>query len=177
MRNEAELLERVGDSLLLMNDLAIEIVDRVDVARGDDLFDIRVDAGSGREQGCQLGRMGRRPARRTIELFNESGNGVRVLLRVVGTGEEEPVARRLLRVGERARVREALAERKERIPDRPCVDSAVAKGGSCVGGLYLSYYAGAASGATIVLVATAAFFILLAVGRQRRRVGRSPARR
>ena len=49
--------------------------------------------------------------------------------------------------------------------------------GSCVGGLYLSYYAGAASGATIVLVATAAFFILLAVGRQRRRVGRSPARR
>lgn len=40
--------------------------------------------------------------------------------------------------------------------------------GSCVGGLYLSYYAGAASGATIVLVATAAFFILLAIGRQRR---------
>jgi len=40
--------------------------------------------------------------------------------------------------------------------------------GSCVGGLYLSYYAGAASGATIVLVATAAFFVLLAVGRQRR---------
>jgi ABC-type Mn2+/Zn2+ transport system permease subunit len=40
--------------------------------------------------------------------------------------------------------------------------------GSCVGGLYLSYYAGAASGATIVLVATAAFFVLLLVGRQRR---------
>jgi ABC-type Mn2+/Zn2+ transport system permease subunit len=48
--------------------------------------------------------------------------------------------------------------------------------GSCVGGLYLSYYAGAASGATIVLVATAAFFVLLAVGRQRRTAGRSPAR-
>ena len=40
--------------------------------------------------------------------------------------------------------------------------------GSCVGGLYLSYYAGAASGATIVLVATAAFFVMLLVGRQRR---------
>jgi manganese/iron transport system permease protein len=43
--------------------------------------------------------------------------------------------------------------------------------GSCVGGLYISYYAGAASGATIVLVATAAFFILLAAGRLRRRAG------
>jgi len=49
--------------------------------------------------------------------------------------------------------------------------------GSCVGGLYLSYYAGAASGATIVLVATAAFFVLLAVGRQRRLAQRTPARR
>jgi ABC-type Mn2+/Zn2+ transport system permease subunit len=49
--------------------------------------------------------------------------------------------------------------------------------GSCVGGLYISYYAGAASGATIVLVATAAFFVLLAVGRQRRLAGRTPARR
>lgn len=49
--------------------------------------------------------------------------------------------------------------------------------GSCLGGLYLSYYAGAASGATIVLVATAAFFVLLAVGRRRRGAGRSPARR
>ena len=41
--------------------------------------------------------------------------------------------------------------------------------GSCVGGLYLSYYAGAASGATIVLVATAAFFVMLAAGKLRRR--------
>jgi ABC-type Mn2+/Zn2+ transport system permease subunit len=49
--------------------------------------------------------------------------------------------------------------------------------GSCVSGLYISYYAGAASGATIVLVATAAFFVLLAVGRQRRRAERTPARR
>ena len=49
--------------------------------------------------------------------------------------------------------------------------------GSCVGGLYLSYYAGAASGATIVLVATVAFFVLLAVGRQRRRAGRVAAHR
>lgn len=39
--------------------------------------------------------------------------------------------------------------------------------GSCIGGLYISYYAGAASGATIVLVATAAFFVLLAIGRSR----------
>jgi ABC-type Mn2+/Zn2+ transport system permease subunit len=46
--------------------------------------------------------------------------------------------------------------------------------GSCVGGLYISYYAGAASGATIVLVATAAFFVLLAIGRQRRRAGSVP---
>jgi ABC-type Mn2+/Zn2+ transport system permease subunit len=49
------------------------------------------------------------------------------------------------------------------------VTSTVIGIGSCVGGLYLSYYAGAASGATIVLVATAAFFVLLLVGRQRRR--------
>ena len=48
--------------------------------------------------------------------------------------------------------------------------------GSCVGGLYISYYAGAASGATIVLVATAAFFILLVIGR-RRRAGSAPATR
>lgn len=51
------------------------------------------------------------------------------------------------------------------------VTSAAIGIGSCVGGLYLSYYAGAASGATIVLVATAAFFILLAIGQQRRRAG------
>ena len=43
--------------------------------------------------------------------------------------------------------------------------------GSCVGGLYVSYYAGAASGATIVLVATGAFFVLLAIGRLRRGAG------
>jgi ABC-type Mn2+/Zn2+ transport system permease subunit len=48
--------------------------------------------------------------------------------------------------------------------------------GSCVGGLYLSYYAGAASGATIVLVATAAFFVLLLVGRQRRAAAPAKAR-
>jgi manganese/iron transport system permease protein len=39
--------------------------------------------------------------------------------------------------------------------------------GSCVGGLLLSYYAGAASGATIVLVATVTFFVLLVLGRAR----------
>jgi manganese/iron transport system permease protein len=39
--------------------------------------------------------------------------------------------------------------------------------GSCVVGLYLSYYAGAASGATIVLVATLAFFVAMVAGRLR----------
>ena len=47
--------------------------------------------------------------------------------------------------------------------------------GSCVGGLYISYYAGAASGATIVLVATATFFVMLAIGRQRRRTSPVPS--
>jgi manganese/iron transport system permease protein len=43
--------------------------------------------------------------------------------------------------------------------------------GSCVVGLYVSYYAGSASGATIVLLATITFFALLAVGRRRARAG------
>ena len=41
--------------------------------------------------------------------------------------------------------------------------------GSCVVGLLLSFYASAASGATIVLVATMAFFVLFAAGRRARR--------
>ncbi len=48
--------------------------------------------------------------------------------------------------------------------------------GSCLGGLYISYYVGAASGATIVLVATAAFFILLGVGRGRQQASRPSVR-
>jgi ABC-type Mn2+/Zn2+ transport system permease subunit len=47
--------------------------------------------------------------------------------------------------------------------------------GSCICGLYISYYLGAASGATIVLVATAAFFVLLAVSRQRSRAATAGA--
>jgi ABC-type Mn2+/Zn2+ transport system permease subunit len=47
--------------------------------------------------------------------------------------------------------------------------TAVAIGvGSCIVGLFLSYYAAAASGATIVLVATVAFFVLFAAGRRSR---------
>lgn len=41
--------------------------------------------------------------------------------------------------------------------------------GSCIVGLYLSYYAGAASGATIVLVVTVTFFAFLAAGRAAQR--------
>jgi manganese/iron transport system permease protein len=40
--------------------------------------------------------------------------------------------------------------------------------GSCVAGLILSYYASAASGATIVLVATLTFFVLFAAARRAR---------
>jgi ABC-type Mn2+/Zn2+ transport system permease subunit len=48
--------------------------------------------------------------------------------------------------------------------------TAVALGvGSCILGLFLSYYAAAASGATIVLVATVAFFVLFVAGRRFRR--------
>jgi manganese/iron transport system permease protein len=49
------------------------------------------------------------------------------------------------------------------------VTSIVIGVGSCVAGLLLSYYAGSASGATIVLVATFAFFVLFAAGRRARR--------
>jgi manganese/iron transport system permease protein len=41
--------------------------------------------------------------------------------------------------------------------------------GSCVVGLLLSYYAAAASGATIVLIATLAFFVCFVAGRRLRR--------
>ncbi len=52
----------------------------------------------------------------------------------------------------------------------PMLVTAVAIGvGSCIVGLFLSYYAAAASGATIVLVATVAFFVLFAAGRRSRR--------
>jgi len=52
----------------------------------------------------------------------------------------------------------------------PMLVTAIAIGiGSCVIGLFISYYAGAASGATIVLVATVAFFVLFAAGRRVRR--------
>jgi manganese/iron transport system permease protein len=52
----------------------------------------------------------------------------------------------------------------------PMLLTAVALGvGSCIVGLFLSYYAAAASGATIVLVATVAFFVLFAAGRRFRR--------
>ncbi len=51
----------------------------------------------------------------------------------------------------------------------PMLVTAVAIGvGSCIIGLFLSYYAAAASGATIVLVATVAFFVLFAAGRRAR---------
>jgi ABC-type Mn2+/Zn2+ transport system permease subunit len=64
----------------------------------------------------------------------------------------------------------AAAQVTRRFVPMLLVSSAVGIG-SCIGGLYLSYYAGAASGATIVLVATGAFFALLAIGRSR--AGRS----
>ncbi len=52
----------------------------------------------------------------------------------------------------------------------PMLVTAVALGvGSCILGLFLSYYAAAASGATIVLVATVAFFVLFVAGRRFRR--------
>jgi manganese/iron transport system permease protein len=52
----------------------------------------------------------------------------------------------------------------------PMLATSVAIGiGSCLAGLLLSYYASAASGATIVLVATVAFLVLFAVGRRVRR--------
>jgi manganese/iron transport system permease protein len=48
-------------------------------------------------------------------------------------------------------------------------------GAACaVLGLYVSYYLQAASGATIVLLATATFFVTMFVGRLRRRPGRLP---
>jgi manganese/iron transport system permease protein len=48
-------------------------------------------------------------------------------------------------------------------------------GAACaVLGLYASYYLQAASGATIVLLATASFFVTMFVGRLRRRPGRLP---
>ena len=52
----------------------------------------------------------------------------------------------------------------------PMLVTSIAIGvGSGVAGLLLSYYAGAASGATIVLVATVAFFVLFLAGRRARR--------
>ena len=52
----------------------------------------------------------------------------------------------------------------------PMMASSAAIGIGCsLGGLYLSYYLHAASGATIVLVATVVFFIALGFGRARRR--------
>jgi manganese/iron transport system permease protein len=52
----------------------------------------------------------------------------------------------------------------------PMLVTSIAVGvGSCVAGLILSYYASAASGATIVLVATLAFFVLFLAGRRARR--------
>ncbi len=48
--------------------------------------------------------------------------------------------------------------------------------GSCIGGLYISYYVGAASGATIVLVATGAFFVLLLAKTSRRTAKDLPLR-
>jgi manganese/iron transport system permease protein len=49
----------------------------------------------------------------------------------------------------------------------PMLVTAVVLGiGSCIVGLFLSYYAAAASGATIVLVATVAFFVLFVAGRR-----------
>ena len=52
----------------------------------------------------------------------------------------------------------------------PMMASSAAIGIGCsVGGLYLSYYLHAASGATIVLLATVVFFIALGVGSARRR--------
>ena len=51
----------------------------------------------------------------------------------------------------------------------PMLVTSVAVGvGSAVAGLVISYYAAAASGATIVLVATIAFFVLFAAGRRAR---------
>jgi manganese/iron transport system permease protein len=57
----------------------------------------------------------------------------------------------------------------------PMLVTSIAIGiGSCVAGLLLSYYAAAASGATIVLVATLAFFVLFIAGRRARRAIYSP---
>lgn len=53
----------------------------------------------------------------------------------------------------------------QRLPTMMLVSSAI--GAFCaVGGLYLSYYVNAASGATIVLLATLCFFAALAIGRR-----------
>jgi manganese/iron transport system permease protein len=52
----------------------------------------------------------------------------------------------------------------------PMLVTSIAIGiGSCVAGLLLSYYAAAASGATIVLIATLAFFVCFVAGRRLRR--------
>jgi manganese/iron transport system permease protein len=52
----------------------------------------------------------------------------------------------------------------------PMLITSIAIGvGSCVVGLLLSYYAAAASGATIVLIATLAFFVCFVAGRRLRR--------
>ena len=59
----------------------------------------------------------------------------------------------------------AAAQVTRRLPTMMVVSAAI--GAFCaVGGLYLSYYVNAASGATIVLLATLCFFAALAIGRR-----------
>ena len=126
LRDQAELVEAVGNRLLGGDDLVGHRADRERSAVRRDGLNLERHAGHRGERACDLRAIGLGPARSLGEAIDHVARLPHIRVREIAIGEIERVGLGdFIGVDQDAPVLALFADRKIRIPDRPCLDAAV----------------------------------------------------